>query len=258
MLQGPTVKPVLWGALIAALAAGATLLVLRRDDPAPQVAAAALVPPHPPPIDAEQVATGRLSMERMPEVVGKALETYSDEIVKNAEAIATKQARITGTCAPGSAIRIIAEDGTVRCQMLPRGVVSVAAISGVPRLATTVTEAAGVPGGAGRYQKEGEDDFVVVPISLPDGAIVASMSYTFLDADPNVDTAAYLYRSDDQPLASVTSAGASEALRTVNTERIDLRRIDASRYAYFVYFQVSARAGAGIVPVSASVTYHLP
>jgi len=250
-------KFVLLGALCAALAAGATLLVVRRDAPPPQIAAATLSP-HPPPIDAAQIATGRIPMERMPPEVGQALETYSDEIVKNAEAIATRQARITGTCAPGSAIRIIAEDGSVRCQQLPRGVVSVAAIGGMPRLAGTVTEAAGVPGGAGRYQKEGEDDFLIVPISLPDGAIVTSMSYFFVDDDPAVDTVAYLYRSDDKPLASVSSAGAAPRIRAETTERIDLKRIDAAHFGYFIYFQLSTRAGSGIMPISASVAYRLP
>ena len=245
------------GALLAAVAAGAALY-LRSEEPPPKVAAASLAAPHGPPIDAEQIQTGRLKMETLPLELGSALETYSDEIVKNAEAIAGKQQRITGVCAPGSAIRIIAEDGSVRCQQLPRGVVSVAAIAGVPRLSTTVTEAAGVPGGAGRYQSAGEDDFIVVPIALPDGAVVSSMTYAFFDDDPAIDTAAYLYRSDDQPLASVVSAGAAPQVRTETTDRIDLRKIDAARYAYFVYFQVSSRAGAGIVPISASVAYHLP
>lgn len=246
------------GALIAAVAVGATFLVMRAEEPRLQVTAAALPQPHGPAIDAAQIQSGRVPMERMPEEVGRALETYSDEIVRNAEAIATRQVRITGTCAPGSAIRIIGEDGSVRCQMLPRGVISVPAIASVPRLATTVTEAAGVPGGAGRYQRQGEDDFLVAPVALPDGAVVTSFTYTFLDDDAAIDTAAYLYRSDDKPLASVTSAGASPQLRSETTERIDLRKVDASRYAYFVYFAVSARAGAGILPISAAVGYRLP
>jgi hypothetical protein len=251
-------KFALLGGLGAALAVGATLLVVLRDGPPPPAAAAALAPPHPPPIDAAQITTGRIPMERMPPEVGKALETYSDEIVKNAEAIATRQARINGTCAPGSAIRIIAEDGSVRCQQLPRGVVSVAAIGGQARLAGTITEAASVPGGAGRYQKEGEDDFLVVPIALPDGAIVTSFSYAFFDDDPAIDTTAYLYRSDDQPLASVSSAGAAPQIRVETTDRIDLKRIDAARFGYFIYFKLSGKAGAGIVPISASVAYRLP
>jgi hypothetical protein len=84
------------------------------------------------------------------------------------------------------------------------------------------------------------------------------MSYSFFDDDAAIDTAAFLYRSDDQPLASVRSSGAAPQVRVESTERIDLRKVDTSRFAYFVYFQVSARAGAGIVPISASVAYHLP
>ena len=251
-------KLVLSGALVAALAVGATLVAVRRDDPQPQIAAASLAAPHAPVIDAAQIASGRVSMERMPAEVGRALETHSEEIVRNAEAIAAKQARITGTCAPGSAIRIIAADGTVRCQQLPHGVLSVAAIGAVPRLSSAVTEVAVLPGGVGRYQSSGEDDYLVAPISLPDGAIVTAMSYVFLDDDPVVDTAAFLYRSDDRPLASVTSAGAAGQVRIESTESIDLRKIDATRYAYVVYFQMSAKAGSRILPISASVTYRLP
>ena len=98
----------------------------------------------------------------------------------------------------------------------------------------------------------------MVPIALPDGAVVTSMTYAFFDDDAAVDTGAYLYRSDDQPLASVTSTGAAPQVRTETTERIDLHRIDTARFAYFVYFQVSAKAGAGVVPISASVAYRLP
>ena len=250
-------KPFIIGALLAALAGGAALYFHDDDDAPPRVAAAALVPPHGPPVEPEQIQ-GHLALAQMPPEVGKALETYSDEIVRNAEAIEGKQSRITGTCAPGSAIRVIAVDGTVRCQQLPRGVVSVPAIVGLPRLSTTVTEAAGVPGGAGRYQSAGEDDFLVVPIALPDGAVVTSLTYAFFDDDPTVDTAAYLYRSDDQPLASVSSTGRGPQVRTATTDRIDLHKIDTSRFAYFIYFQVSAKAAAGIVPVSASVAYRLP
>ena len=247
-------RPLVAGALLAAVAAGAALY-FRGDEAPPK--AAALAPPHGPPVEPEQIK-GHLALQQMPPEVGKALETYSDEIVRNAEAIERKQSRITGTCAPGSAIRIIAEDGSVRCQQLPRGVVSVAAIAGMPRLPTTVTEAAGVPGGAGRYQKSGEDDFLVVPIALPDGAVVTSLTYSFFDDDEAVDTAAYLYRSDDQPLATVSSTGAAPQVRTGTTDRVDLHKIDTSRFAYFVYFQISTKAGAGIVPISASVAYRLP
>jgi hypothetical protein len=252
------VKLAFLGALIAALAVGATLLVARRDDPQPELAPASLAPPHAPVIDAAQIASGRVAMERMPQEVGKALETHSEEIVRNAEAIAAKQARITGTCAPGSAIRIIGEDGSVRCQQLPRGIVSVAAIAAVPRLSSTQTEVAVLQGGVGRYQSGGDDDYLVAPVTLPDGAIVTALSYAFFDDDPAVDTAAFLYRSDDQPLASVTSAGTSGRVRVESTESIALRKVDAERYAYVVYFQVSARAGSRILPISASVTYRLP
>jgi hypothetical protein len=96
--------------LSAIVGAAAALAVVRLAAPAPPeapVRAAAVVDPglpRAPKIDAAQIDSGRLHIDRMPEEIGKALELQSDEIVKTAEALEAKQARITGTCAPGSAI----------------------------------------------------------------------------------------------------------------------------------------------------------
>jgi hypothetical protein len=196
-------------------------------------------------------------MERLPVEVGTALETFSEEIVRNAQETSTKQARIHGTCAPGSAIRVIAEDGTVRCQAFAHGVVSVAAIAALPRLSATATEAGSVPGAVGRYQSGGEDDYLVAPISLPDGASVTGLSYLFYDAAMEVDSVAFLYRSDDQPLASVSSSGAEEKVRALSTDAVRLRKVDNARYGYFIYFQLSTGAGARLMPIAASVSYRL-
>jgi hypothetical protein len=216
--------------------------------------------PAPPPqhIDAAQIVTGRLPMERMPVEIGDALELQSEEIVKSAQALEGKQARITGTCAPGSAIRVIAENGTVSCQHLPRGVVSVAALTAMPLVTGTPTAAANVRGGVGRYQTGGEDDFLVAPVALPDGAIVTGFTYVFFDSAPDLDGAAYLYRSDGQEMAEVATNGAATEVRTASTDRIEAKKVDATRYAYVIYFQTSTRAGTSLVPISASVTYRLP
>lgn len=236
-----------------------TLAFLLHDrSPAAEPLAASVAPIHGPPIDAAQIASGRLPFQRMPVELGNALEMHSEEIVRTAEMVAKKQERVSGACAPGSAIRVIAEDGTVRCQSFPRGVVSVPALVAVPRLSTTVTAPANVRGGTGRAQVSGEDDYLVAPISLPDGAVVTSFTYVVYDASSGIDSEAFLYRSDDQPLASVSSQGSSEEVRVHTTERIELRKVDSTRYAYFVYFQVSSRAGNAIVPISAAVGYRLP
>jgi hypothetical protein len=220
--------------------------------------AEAPAPPVAPHIDAAQIVTGRLPMERMPTEIGDALELQSDEIVKSAQAIEGKQARITGTCAPGSAIRVIAENGTVSCQHLPRGVVSVAALAAMPLVTGTPTAATNVRGGVGRYQTGGEDDFLVASVALPDGAIVTGFTYVFYDSAPDIDGAAYLYRSDGQEIAEVATQGAATEVRLASTDRIEARKVDAARYAYVIYFQTSARAGTALVPISASVTFRLP
>ncbi|TMA26113.1 MAG: hypothetical protein E6J88_09145 [Deltaproteobacteria bacterium] len=247
---------VLFLAAGAVAAAGATWIAVSRSEAPLETRAAAVVAP-PRPVDAAQITTGKLAMERLPDELGASLEMFSGEIVRNAQLMETKQARITGACPPGAAIRVIGEDGSVRCQQFPRGVVAVSAVTAIPRLSTTVTEAAVVTGGSGRYQSGGDDDFLVAPVSLPDGAIVTSFSYTFFDDASEQDTEAYLYRSDDQPLASISSDGMSERVRTIATEGLQLRKIDG-RFGYFVYFQTSARAGARLMPISASIAYRLP
>lgn len=246
-------------AAAAAIAAGLSML----REPAPSARADAAEPPskewpggHP--IDAARISTGRLAVERMPEEVTGALEIHSAEIVKTAEQLASKQQRITGACAPGSAIRIVGEDGSVVCQRFPKGVASVAAVTAVARSSSTGTAQGTVPGGVGRYQTSGEDDFLVVPVSLPDGALVTGFSYTYWDADERYDGAAYLYRTDDAVLAGLATEGSRGEVRLVETDVVKERKVDNSAYGYFVYFQVSAEAGASLMPIAASVSYRLP
>jgi hypothetical protein len=134
----------------------------------------------------------------------------------------------------------------------------VAALAGVPRASTTGTAQGAVAGGVGRYQTAGDDDWLVAPLPLPDGAIVTGFSYVFWDADEKVDGAAYLYRSDDAALAALSTTGAAEEVRIVETDRIENRKVDAGAYGYFVYFQLSAQAGQALMPIAASVSYRLP
>jgi hypothetical protein len=258
-----------WTVVVALAAASAAVYVrfVREPEatPLPPLAAAQEAPPphapradppRGPPVDATQIVTGRLAMERLPPEVGTSLETFSNEIVRNAEETAKKQARIHGTCAPGSAIRLITEDGSVRCQAIAHGMVSVSAVTAISRLSSTVTEVGNVPGGTGRYQVDGENDYLVAPIVLPDGASVTALSYSVFDSDPDADSEAFLYRSDDEAMASVKSSGAEEKVRTVATEEVRLRKVDA-RHAYFIYFQVSRTARARLMPIAATVSYKL-
>jgi hypothetical protein len=256
-------RGVLIVSLCAAGAAGAALSWAALTRPWEQVARAAPASPSPDypgghPIDAAQVTTGKLPLQVMPPEVTGALELQSAEIVKTAEAVASKQSRITGACAPGSAIRVVEESGAVVCQRLPRGVASVAAVAGVPRQSATATVQGTVLGGVGRYQTQGEDDFLVVPVQLPDGALVTGLGYTYWDADERVDGAAYLYRTDDTVLAGVLTQGARGEVRYSETDVVKERKVDAAAYGYFVYFQLSRDAGAGLMPIAASVSYRLP
>ncbi len=250
-------------AALVAVAAAAGVLALRAlapdepERPAPKPSEAADFPGgHP--IDASFITTGRIAVERMPAEITGALELHSTEISKQAAALETKQARVSGTCPPGAAIRVVGEDGSVVCQRLPHGVVSVAALTAIPRRSATGTDQGSVPGGVGRYQTSGEDDWLVAPVPLPDGAIVTGFAYVFWDADPGVDGAAYLYRTDDVALAAVKTQGAAGEVRIVETDRVQNRKVDATAFGYLVYFQVSARAGKNLMPIAATVSYRLP
>jgi hypothetical protein len=241
-------------------AAGAWAVLAGPWVRAPEPAKPALSTEYPggKPIDASLVGSGRLAVERLPEEVTFALEQHSTEIAKTAQLVEGKQARITGTCAPGSAIRVVGDDGSVVCQRLPRGVASVSALSGVTRVSGSGTAQGSVPGGVGRYQTSGEDDFLVMKLDLPDGAVLTGFAYVFWDASEVQDGAAYLYRSDDTVLAALATGEARSEVRMVQTAEIAGRKVDNSAFAYFVYAQLSAEAGEQLMPIAASVSYRLP
>jgi hypothetical protein len=88
--------------------------------------------------------------------------------------------------------------------------------------------------------------------------VVTGFSYLYWDDDQRVDGAAYLYRSDDTMMAEVATQGASAEVRAVQTTKIEARKVDNSGFAYVVFMQISAKAGANLVPIAATVSYRLP
>ena len=192
-----------------------------------------------------------------------AITSNTGAISSNTTAISGKQERVTGTCAAAEAISAIAADGTVTCETIPlkTGNVSASGIVGVPRDSTygTVQGGGTDSNGVGYLGRSGVvgNEYLVVPISLPDGATITSFSYTAFDNDAVNNSSAFLYWSGGSSVAtSVTTGGASLALQTVSTTTINEPVVDNSQYGYFFYMQVYGTTA--IVAVSASVGYTLP
>ena len=53
----------------------------------------------------------------------------------------------------------------------------------------------------------------------PDGATVTALTFVYFDADPGVDGAAYLYRSDDTVLAGIGTQGSKAEVQVSGETR---------------------------------------
>ncbi len=139
------------------------------------------------------------------------------------------------------------------------GIFSVSAIVGIPRNTSCITAQAQGTGYVGRAALSGcsSSEFLVAPVTLPDGATITAFRYTASDADATVDSSGILWRTDNAHQASASTTGSS-GLQTVTTTSITDPVIDNSNYGYYVYMGISGTSGSSIVPVNVVVEYTLP
>ena len=188
-----------------------------------------------------------------------------------------KQNAVTGNCPAGSAIRVIAPNGTVTCQNSGGavGFASVAGITGVPQFSNTPTSVCefvcqfvrsffgGLPSAYGRYQSAtGNTDVLLVPINLPHGATVTAFSFKCF-RNTATNCGASLSRDDGNLLASVTTVAQATTPQTasassINTSPTGIATVDNVNFGYFVSMSIDGTAGADLVPIRATVTYLMP
>jgi hypothetical protein len=171
-----------------------------------------------------------------------------------------KQNIVTGACTAGSAIRAIAANGTVTCQSAGGsvGVVSVPSLVGVPRFSTTGTSQGNVNGTIGRFQSSGSFDFLVAPISIPNGSTIVAFSFSCVRNNVAA-CSAFLFRDDSTQLATANiAAQATGVAQTATTTAITSPLVDNQNFGYWVYMSLDLTAGVNLMPVRATVTYTLP
>jgi hypothetical protein len=188
----------------------------------------------------------------------------NDTRLTNVEA--TKQNAVTGNCPTGSAIRAVAANGTVTCQSTGGtvGVASVNSIVGVPLVTGTTTGVCLIFClGNGRYQSSAGSDFLVAPITLPQGATITAFSFSCFCNHANGEFAV-LFRDDDVGIANTSiSTVSSTAIQTASTTAISttpagIQVVDNRNFSYFVLWSIDGTATSNIMPVRATVTYTLP
>jgi hypothetical protein len=170
-----------------------------------------------------------------------------------------KQNAVTGNCAAGTAIRAIAANGTVTCQSAGGsiGITSVSSVVGVPIASTTPTNIS-FGSSWGRYQTSGSSDYVVVPLVLPHGATITSVSFSCIRNNA-ATCQAYFARDDGNYLVQNLAIPAqAAAIQTATTTTIVNPVVDNQNFSYWVFMSVNGTATTGIVPIRASVTYTLP
>jgi len=133
---------------------------------------------------------------------------------------------------------------------------SVTAVVAVPRDSSCPTSQTSGGGRVGRSVGVGcGSEFMVSPVSLPNGATVTNFTCTIYDADATYDSSCFLYSDQSGSLATVSTTSDTG----LQTPTITLNAvIDNSTTGYYIYFGDNELAGSTLVPINAIVEYSLP
>jgi hypothetical protein len=173
-----------------------------------------------------------------------------------------KQNIVTGACPAGSAIRAIAANGTVTCQNSGGnvGFASVHSAAGVPLNIPGTTTAVCVIfcNAFGRFQTGGSNDFLAMPVSLPQGATITALSFSCFCN--NAAGSSVLLLRDDSIIASASISTVSTTIQTASTTTITANTtvVDNQNFGYVILMSMNTAAGGNITPTHATVTYTMP
>lgn len=142
------------------------------------------------------------------------------------------------------------------------GIFSVSAVVSIPRDTSCITKQfTDNTTYIGRYAASNclaAPEYLVAPVTLPNGATITAFRYTAYDNDASKDSNGILFRSDGAQLATVSAAGCCGALVTDSTTVVTNPIVDNSTYAYFVYMAIYQASGTNLVPVNAVIEYTFP
>lgn len=141
------------------------------------------------------------------------------------------------------------------------GVVSVSAAAGVAAFSGNATNEVNIGGYVGRHGMTATPEYIIVPISLPDGVTITGFSYTCYDNSVGLDSTASLYNGlslggdNSAELASVSTSGASTTVQTVSTTTITNPVVNNSLHTYLAYMSVHGSALSDLTAIKVVVTY---
>lgn len=172
------------------------------------------------------------------------IASNTTDITSNASAIATNTSDISDNAAAIAGL----VGGTQ--------IFSVPAIVAVPRDSSCPTSQTSGGGRVGRSVGVGcGSEFMVAPVTLPNGATVTNFSCTIYDADATYDSSCFLYSDQSGSLASVSTTS-DTGLQTPTTTLTAV--IDNSTTGYYIYFGDNELALSTLVPINAIVEYSVP